>query len=123
MSIREIYPYRVESSQVDALAFHPRDELTPSSPPPPGVDELELMHKFATETYRSLCVSEPEKVTWQNLVPKLAFKHRYLMHGILSLASLYIATTLDPSHGRHYVGTGLEYHNMSLEPFRMAIDL
>lgn len=80
------------------------------------------MHQFATETYLSLCVSESEKVTWQKLVPRLALKHRYLMHGILSLASLHIATTLDPSQARVYVDTGLEYHSVSLEPFRVAVD-
>jgi hypothetical protein len=80
------------------------------------------MHQFATETYLSLCVSESEKVTWQKLVPRLALKHRYLMHGILSLASLHIATTLDSSQARVYVDTGLEYHSVSLEPFRVAVD-
>lgn len=80
------------------------------------------MHQFATETYLSLCVSESEKVTWQKLVPRLALKHRYLMHGILSLASLHIATTLEAPQAAVYVDTGLEYHSRSLEPFRVAID-
>ncbi|KAJ0417861.1 hypothetical protein BJY00DRAFT_303154 [Aspergillus carlsbadensis] len=66
-----------------------------------AVDELELMHHFATETYQTLCV----------LVPRLALKHRYLMHGILSLASLHIATTREGSEARV----------LSLEPFRIAI--
>jgi hypothetical protein len=86
------------------------------------VDELELMHHFATETYQSLCVSESEKVTWQKLVPRLALTHGYLMHGILSLAALHIATTVEPSRARVYIDTGLEYHSLSLEPFRVAID-
>lgn len=87
-----------------------------------GVDELELMHQFATETYQSLCVSESERVTWQKVVPRLALKHRYLMHGILSMASLHIATTMEAPQARVYIDTGLEYHSMSLEPFRVAID-
>ncbi|KAJ5157650.1 uncharacterized protein N7482_008750 [Penicillium canariense] len=87
-----------------------------------GVDELELMHQFATETYHSLCVSESEQITWQKHVPRLALKHRYLMHGIMALASLHIATTLEPQKARVYIDAGLEYHNMSLEPFRNAID-
>lgn len=112
----------VKTSPVSPAPLGPHGTAASSPLPPPGVDELELMHQFATETYLSLCVSESEKVTWQKLVPKLALKHRYLMHGILSLASLHIATTLDPSQARRYVDTGLEYHSMSLEPFRMAID-
>jgi hypothetical protein len=44
------------------------------------------------------------------------------MHGILSLASLHIATTLEAPQARVYIDMGLEYHSMSLEPFRVAID-
>jgi hypothetical protein len=80
------------------------------------------MHQFATDTYQSLCVSEDETRTWQVLVPKLALKHRYLMNGILALASLHIATTVEPANALLYIDTGLEYHSMSLEPFRRAID-
>lgn len=87
------------------------------------VDQLELMHQFATVTYKSLCVSDSEKHTWQTLVPRLGLRHRYIMNGILALASLHIATTLDSSSSvrARYVDTGLEYHSMSLEPFRLAI--
>lgn len=95
----------------------------PSSPlNRPAVDQLELMHQFATDTYQSLCVSESERHTWQVLVPRLALKHRYLMNGILALASLHLATTLDPSTAPLYIDTGLEHHSLSLEPFRIAID-
>lgn len=99
-------------------------EIPPLSPVnvPRAVDELELMHQFASDTYQSLCVSESELSTWQTLVPRLALKNRYLMHGILALASLHIATTLEPSKSMVYVDTGLEYHSLSLEPFRVALD-
>ncbi|KAL3465065.1 hypothetical protein BJX64DRAFT_297802 [Aspergillus heterothallicus] len=103
---------------------------SPSSSPRPcsslnpnGIDELELMHHFATETYATLCVSTSESRTWQVLVPRLALKHRYLMHGILSLAALHIAAVRDPpgETARPYVDAGLEYHSRSLEPFRIAV--
>ncbi|KAL4797802.1 hypothetical protein BDV19DRAFT_358027 [Aspergillus venezuelensis] len=99
---------------------------SPAAPPTPlklhAVDELELMHQFTAETYQSLCVSESETRTWQVLVPRLALKHRYLMHGILSLASLHIATTRESSDDAlAYIDAGLEYHSRSLEPFRIAI--
>ncbi|CAL5873857.1 uncharacterized protein PFLUO_LOCUS8140 [Penicillium psychrofluorescens] len=97
--------------------------VAPTSPPPPrAVEDLELMHQFAADTYKSLCVSDLETHTWQWLVPRLAFKHRYLMHGILALASLHIATTLEPAEARTYIDTGLEYHSLSLGPFRLVID-
>ncbi|KAJ5159096.1 uncharacterized protein N7500_008747 [Penicillium coprophilum] len=88
-----------------------------------GIDNLELMHKFATETYESLCISESETKIWQITVPNLAFKNHYLMSGILALASMHIATTCEPSElAGQYHETGLQYYNRSLAPFRKAID-
>ncbi|KAJ5827628.1 hypothetical protein N7447_004391 [Penicillium robsamsonii] len=88
-----------------------------------GIDNLELMHKFATDTYKSLCISESEIEIWQITVPTLAFKHDYLMSGILALASMHIATTCEPSKiVSQYYETGLQYYNRSLTPFRNAID-
>ena len=112
------------SSRSDvALPLNGNSSDEPSSPAKlPKVDELELMHQFATDTYQSLCVSEDETPTWQVLVPKLALKHRYLMNGILALASLHIATTIDPTNALPYIDTGLEYHSLSLEPFRRSIE-
>lgn len=80
------------------------------------------MHQFSTETYQSLCVSESEMCTWQILIPRLALKHRFLMNSILALASLHIATTREPSDALAYIDAGLEYHSLSLEPFRILID-
>ncbi|KAI2718494.1 transcriptional regulator family: Fungal Specific TF [Penicillium roqueforti] len=88
-----------------------------------GIDNLELMHKFATETYESLCISDSEIKIWQITIPTLAFKHGYLMSGILALASMHIATTCEPPElALLYYETGLQYYNRSLTPFRNAID-
>lgn len=117
---------RVQPASLATNSQRPCQVTVPPSPitlaPAPVVDELELMHQFATDTYQSLCVSESESTIWQKLVPRLALKNRHLMHGILALASLHIATTLDPSTALIYVDTGLEYHSRSLEPFRAALD-
>jgi hypothetical protein len=88
-----------------------------------GINNLELMHKFATETYKSLCISDSEIQIWKITVPTLALKHDYLMNGILALASLHIATTCGPSEvALMYYEAGLQYYNRSLTPFRNAID-
>ncbi|KAJ5297892.1 hypothetical protein PENANT_c012G00496 [Penicillium antarcticum] len=87
-----------------------------------GIDNLELMHKYSTETYQSLCVSDSEITVWRNTVPRLALKHDYLMNGILALASMHIATSAEPADALLYHDTGLQYYNRSLTPFRNAID-
>ncbi|KAL4865403.1 hypothetical protein BDV12DRAFT_174662 [Aspergillus spectabilis] len=83
---------------------------------------LELMHKFSTETYRSLCNSPADFDIWQMIIPRLALSHDFLMKGILAIASLHIASSMDPLEGSPYINTALEYHNQTLTPFRHAID-
>ncbi|KAF9889216.1 hypothetical protein FE257_007529 [Aspergillus nanangensis] len=105
---------RIPPARRLAIARHPT--------PPAAVDALELMHMFSTQTYRSLCINDSEIHTWQDLVPQLALRQPYLMHGILALASIHIATTVDAPHASRYIETGLQYHSQSLGPFRAAID-
>lgn len=83
---------------------------------------LELMHKFSTETYQSLCVSDSEREIWQTTVPNLALKHDFLMNGILALAAMHIASSLEPPEALAYLDIGLQRYNRSLKPFRDAID-
>ncbi|KAJ5618221.1 hypothetical protein N7528_006864 [Penicillium herquei] len=102
--------------------------LAPGSPLPtlPGsgvVRDLELMHRFATDTYQSIGTSDPEMHhVWQIDVPRLALQFEFLMNGILALASLHIAATLEPPSSIVYMDTALQYHNLTFAPFRASID-
>ncbi|CAG8049354.1 unnamed protein product [Penicillium salamii] len=87
-----------------------------------GIHSLELMHKYSTETYQSLSVSDSETQIWRITIPRLALKHDYLMNGILALASMHIATSSEPAKALLYHDTGLQYYNRSLRPFRNEID-
>lgn len=80
------------------------------------------MHKFSTDTYRSLCTEPSDHYTWQVILPQQALDHDFLLNGILALASLHIASTLDAPAALSYIDTALEYHNMAFAPYREAID-
>ncbi|KAB8217169.1 hypothetical protein BDV33DRAFT_193818 [Aspergillus novoparasiticus] len=83
--------------------------------------ELELMHKFSTDTYRSLCNKESDHYVWRIVMPRKALEHDFLMSGILAVASLHTASALEPPEALSYIDTALEYHNQGLAPFRHAI--
>ncbi|KAL5344093.1 hypothetical protein BJX70DRAFT_7845 [Aspergillus crustosus] len=83
---------------------------------------LELMHKFSTDTYQSLCNSTSDFYIWQMVIPRLALRHDFLMKGILAVASLHMASSMDSSGAPTYINTALEFHNQTLTPFRHAID-
>ncbi|KAF7587443.1 hypothetical protein BBP40_007214 [Aspergillus hancockii] len=84
--------------------------------------ELELMHKFSTDTYQSLCNKDSDHYVWQIIMPRKALEHDFLMSGILAVASLHTASALEPPEALSYIDTALEYHNQGLAPYRHAID-
>ncbi|KAE8409275.1 hypothetical protein BDV37DRAFT_237096 [Aspergillus pseudonomiae] len=85
--------------------------------------DLELMHKFSTETFQCLCGDQSDMGDWQVLIPQQASKHTFLLHGILALAALHIAATAtERTIVLSYLDTALQYHNMSFAPFRQALD-
>ncbi|KAL3457682.1 hypothetical protein BJX64DRAFT_268451 [Aspergillus heterothallicus] len=109
-------------------------EATPPSPPNPYRLQLELMHTFSTSTYKSLFAEPTENHTWQVLIPRRALEaeakseNSFLLDGILSVAALHTAVTLNASpnpHDQHskqtYIDAAMTYQSRALEPFRRAI--
>ncbi|RHZ65391.1 hypothetical protein CDV55_100377 [Aspergillus turcosus] len=84
--------------------------------------ELELMHKFSTETYLSLSNKPQDYHVWQMVIPRKALEHDFLLNGVLAVAALHIASTLKPPDALTYIDTALEYHNRAFAPYRQAID-
>ncbi|KAI3088528.1 transcriptional regulator family: Fungal Specific TF [Aspergillus niger] len=112
----------VAPSEATLYANQPISRHGSSLPNLACLRELELMHKFSTETYQSLCNEPTDHHEWQYVIPRKALQHEFLMSGILAVASLHIASTLDPPEALSYIDTALEYHNLAFAPFRHAID-
>ncbi|KAJ5206592.1 hypothetical protein N7491_002793 [Penicillium cf. griseofulvum] len=80
------------------------------------------MHKFSTETYKSVCGDRSDMEDWQVLIPNLAFKHEFLLHGIFALAALHIvATTSDSEQILFYLDTALRCNELAFTPFRQTL--
>ncbi|KAJ5138243.1 uncharacterized protein N7515_003091 [Penicillium bovifimosum] len=92
------------------------------SPDISRVRDLELMHKFSTDTFKSLCSSQSEHHVWQISIPRLALQYDFLMNGILALGALHIAATIEPPGSLMYIDTALQYHNLTFAPYRAAVD-
>jgi len=112
------------SQSRDSGTPRPLAPISPASTPSAisGVRDLELMHKFSTETFKTVCTGESEYHVWQIIIPRLALQYDFLMNGILALASLHTATTSEPPTSLAYIDTALQYHNLTFAPFRVAID-
>ncbi|KAJ5104037.1 hypothetical protein N7532_004566 [Penicillium argentinense] len=101
---------------------------SPASPMPNlqtrtyDVRHLQLMHKFSTETYKSLCGDESDMEDWQILIPKLAYNHEFLLNGIFALSALHtVATTSDTEEALSFLDTALHCNELAFAPFREAL--
>ena len=86
--------------------------------------ELELLHQWATVTYKSYCGTVvDEYYNWQVVVPRLALGHDCLLHGMLAMSALEIAAFAEDNNGlcNHYVNIALEYHNLASSGLRMEL--
>ncbi|KAE8375386.1 hypothetical protein BDV26DRAFT_299801 [Aspergillus bertholletiae] len=104
---------------------HDKQSISSVRPAEPNfsIRDLELMHKFSTETFQCLCGDQSDMDDWKILIPQQASQHTFLLYGILALASLHVAATAtEPARVLSYLDTALQYHNMSFSPFRQALD-
>ena len=84
--------------------------------------ELQLMHRWSTETYKSCTTpgSDDDEV-WQYLVPKLALENDFLLNGLFAVTAFEIARLTKKNDYEQYVNAALEYHTLALGSFRSQL--
>ncbi|KAH6996053.1 hypothetical protein BKA56DRAFT_144850 [Ilyonectria sp. MPI-CAGE-AT-0026] len=85
------------------------------------LNELFMMHHYATETCDTLVDSLESVEVFKRVVPREAMKFGFLMDGLLALASLHLAF-LDQSMKEHYTEVAIQYQNSGLNAFKEALD-
>ncbi|OBT79995.1 hypothetical protein VF21_01163 [Pseudogymnoascus sp. 05NY08] len=83
-------------------------------------DEFELLHHFSTATYATLASRNDLRRMWQIHVPKMALKHRFLMHGIFSITALHLARS-HPENKSSYIDRAIRHHNIALQEFTLEL--
>lgn len=84
--------------------------------------ELELMHRWSTTTYKSLCSVPEDHYYLQIEVPRGALRHDFLLHGLFAITALEIAAVCsDLTDSAKYVCTAMEYYDKGSESFRAAL--
>ncbi|PYH49917.1 uncharacterized protein BP01DRAFT_370534 [Aspergillus saccharolyticus JOP 1030-1] len=78
-------------AQYRLVMDHP---ISPCSPPGElNIKDLELMMQWCTTTYLSVSRNSTVEGIWQGVVPREAMRHPFLMHGILALSALHLASS------------------------------
>jgi hypothetical protein len=81
---------------------------------------MALFHHWMLSTSQSMTDFPGVDRYWQTVFPQIAFRHPFVMHGILSLASLHKAH-LYPEKRKQPIMEAVRYHNQSLCGLRLGI--
>src|SRR2546423_3207086 len=82
--------------------------------------DLELMHYYTAFTSLTISDMAAFKQIWQEIVPKEAQSHAFLMHGLLALGALHIGHDR-PQEKDSYTAVALRHYNVALPLFRTAL--
>ncbi|GKZ33666.1 hypothetical protein AbraIFM66950_003695 [Aspergillus brasiliensis] len=80
----------------------------------------ELMHHYSIYTARSIARRPEMQQVWQVEIPKIAYSHEFLMHGILALSALHTACTC-PDKYSSYLKSSRYHIALALRSFRKAL--
>ena len=92
---------------VEELIFPPNHRLL----------ELQLMNRWSTVTYKSLCtkVAEDDHV-WQVKVPAMSLHYDFLLNGLFALSAFEVASSSENGYAR-YLRAAVEYQTQALSSF------
>ncbi|EMR68573.1 putative c6 transcription factor protein [Eutypa lata UCREL1] len=85
---------------------------------PRSIIELELMHRWSTHTYRSMCGIPEEAHYLSQVMPREALKHDFMLDGIFAVTALDIARSSQEPDATKYEHIALEYYNRGSASFR-----
>lgn len=87
--------------------------------------ELELMHRWSTTTYKSICTLPEDEPCIQVELPRWALKHEFLLHGIFAMSALEAAICagpdMDEAESAMYVRAAMEYYDKGSGAFRAQL--
>jgi Orsellinic acid/F9775 biosynthesis cluster protein D/Fungal specific transcription factor domain len=79
-----------------------------------------LLNHYTSSTSMTLATDTKSRKLWQLTMPKLAYQHHFLMHGILACSALHLAYQ-NPAQQREYVIKASIHQARAMPLFRSAI--
>ncbi|KAH8768713.1 hypothetical protein F5882DRAFT_442365 [Hyaloscypha sp. PMI_1271] len=115
-------PQNSTSSRSPSLIPHsPQPSFTnPASNTPFNTQHLELLHLYTTTTVYTFTTLPARAQIYQHIVPQLAFRHPFLLSGILALSALHLSH-LHPARKDQLHRDAVEYHDVALKGFKQEL--
>lgn len=84
------------------------------------ISELNLMHNWSTNAYKTLRQHSDESHLWQIVVPELALSHEYLLDALLALSARQLSIA-EPTKAASWDCAALYYENRALTRFQLVL--
>ncbi|KAJ4316059.1 hypothetical protein N0V84_008058 [Fusarium piperis] len=84
------------------------------------LDDLALLHHWTLSTSLDIVKSSGGDEYWQTVFPQVAFRHAFVIHGILGLAALHLAYRQSAERERLLL-IAAHHHNIALQGFQEGI--
>jgi hypothetical protein len=82
--------------------------------------DLELLHFYTASTSLTFSNVPERRHVWQYVVPKIAFSHDFLLHGLLALSALHLSRT-ELRRKDSLLASASTHHATALPLFRSAV--
>ena len=108
-------PFKLESAPQQKVASIP----SPTLPGPTkkfDLLDIELIQHYCTRTYLTISSRLSTHVIWRDAVFKEAFRHEWLLNGIMATAALHKASML-PESSEDYAKVALAHQNAALNGY------
>ncbi|KAF7590875.1 hypothetical protein BBP40_002289 [Aspergillus hancockii] len=105
----------------DTVPSEPVTDITTHTIHPPllprtlGLFDLKLLHIWTTETYRTLSPRPELQTIWRVEAPKVGFSSPYVMHAILSVASLHLSRLCSPERKQQCFNEAQLHHDAAMQ--------
>jgi hypothetical protein len=83
-------------------------------------NNLELLHFYTTTTSFTLSNRPELQQIWRKVVPRIAFNHYFLLHGILAFSALHLARS-QPERETLLYTEASAHHDIGLRMFRITM--
>ena len=83
----------------------------------PSLVDLELMHQFSAFTSVGMTDNPTHNHLWAAVIPKMAFQHPFLLHGMLSLAALHRRTQATEFQQHALLEIARDHQQMALSDY------
>ncbi|TLD29749.1 hypothetical protein E2P81_ATG06043 [Venturia nashicola] len=108
------------SPESDTFSFLSQFKVPKPTAAPDWSQDLLLMNNYTRSTCRSFSNIESIHIIWESVVPELAVKHRFLMHGLLALSAFHLCE-LRPAEKNNFIALATLHQGRALSHFRPVL--